>query len=95
MTQITNARVRTTHVTGTMTDIGIGLVHCLARHPGTDRARLRLHLVTATAFLAGGIVGVVLFKAIGTTLLFVAAGLLAALAIPGISTARRLEAAGS
>jgi uncharacterized membrane protein YoaK (UPF0700 family) len=95
VTQITNARVRTTHVTGTMTDIGIGLVHLAARHPGTDRARLRLHCVTVVAFLAGGIAGVVVFKAIGTALLFVAAGLLAALAIPGITTARRLQAAGS
>ncbi|GJD33667.1 YoaK family protein [Methylobacterium aerolatum] len=91
VTQITNARVRTTHVTGTMTDIGIGLVQCLARHPGADRARLRLHLVTAAAFLAGGIAGVVAFKAIGTALLIVTGGLLAALALPGISSARRLQ----
>ena len=91
VTQITNGRVRTTHVTGTMTDIGIGLVHYLARHPGADRARLRLHLVTVAAFLSGGIVGVMVFKAIGTALLLAAAGLLAALALPGISTARRLQ----
>ena len=89
VTQITNARVRTTHVTGTVTDLGIGLAHLLEGHPGADRAKLRLHLVTVAAFLAGGIAGVVVFKAVGIALLFGAAGLLAALALPGISTARR------
>jgi uncharacterized membrane protein YoaK (UPF0700 family) len=89
ITQITNARVRTTHVTGTVTDLGIGLAHLLEGHPGTDRAKLRLHLVTVAAFLAGGIAGVFVFKAVGIALLFGAAGLLAAMALPGIQTARR------
>ena len=89
VTQITNARVRTTHVTGTVTDIGIGLANLMERNPNIDRARLRLNLVTVAAFLGGGIVGVVVFRLIGTGLLVVAAGLLAAFAIPTIATARR------
>lgn len=92
VTQITNARVRTTHVTGMVTDIGIGLANWLEGHPATDRDRLRLHLLNVGAFLAGGIGGVLLFRMIGTALLLVAAGLLAALALPGISMARRLSA---
>ncbi len=92
VTQITNARVRTTHVTGMVTDIGIGLANLLERHPGVDRDKLRLHLVTVAGFLGGGILGVVLFRVMGTALLVVAACVLAALAIPGITMARRLRA---
>lgn len=92
VTQITDARVRTTHVTGMVTDIGIGLANLLERRPAADRAKLRLHLVTVSAFLAGGILGVLLYRCLGTALLLVVAGLLAMLAIPGISSARRLQA---
>jgi len=96
VTQITNARVRTTHVTGMVTDIGIGLANFLERRPDVDRDKLRLHLVTVAAFLGGGILGVVLFQVMGTALLVVASCVLAALAIPGITTARRMRAyAGS
>ena len=96
VTQITNARVRTTHVTGMVTDIGIGLANLLERRPDVDRDKLRLHLVTVAAFLGGGILGVVLFQVMGTALLVVAACVLAALAIPGITMARRMRAyAGS
>ncbi|MBA9071701.1 uncharacterized membrane protein YoaK (UPF0700 family) [Methylobacterium sp. RAS18] len=91
VTQITNARVRTTHVTGMVTDIGIGLANVLERYPAAEWAKLRLHLVTVVAFLGGGILGVLLYCWLGTALLFVAACLLAVLAIPGISTARRLQ----
>ncbi|MCJ2101968.1 YoaK family protein [Methylobacterium sp. E-046] len=91
VTQITNARVRTTHITGMVTDIGIGLANMLERHPLLDRAKLRLHVVTVLAFLAGGAVGVVLYRLLGTGLLFVAGALLAMLAIPGINAARRLQ----
>lgn len=91
VTQITNARVRTTHVTGTVTDIGIGLANLLERHPRADRDKLRLHLVTVAAFFGGGILGVLLFRLIGTALLVLAACVLAALAIPGINMARRLR----
>ncbi len=90
VTQITGARVRTTHVTGMVTDIGIGLAHVLRRRPEADPSKMRLHLVTVCAFLGGGILGVVAFQLIGTTLLVVAAALLAALGLQGVSAARRL-----
>ncbi|MBK3402885.1 DUF1275 domain-containing protein [Methylorubrum populi] len=89
VTQITNARVRTTHVTGMVTDIGIGLANVLGQDPATDRTKLRLHLLTVGAFLGGGIFGALLYRCIGTTLLRIVALLLALLAAPGIRTAGR------
>ncbi|UMY16986.1 DUF1275 domain-containing protein [Methylobacterium organophilum] len=95
VTQITDARVRTTHVTGMVTDLGIGLGHRLTSlldgRPRPDQGRLRLHAGTVAAFLLGGIAGVLGYRALGGFLLVGAAGLLAVLAIPGISTARRLQ----
>ncbi|MEH3119681.1 MAG: YoaK family protein [Methylorubrum populi] len=96
VTQITDARVRTTHVTGMVTDLGIGLAHWLARrggvHPGPDDGKMRLYGVTVAAFLAGGVLGVLAWRVLGNTLLFGAAGLLALMAVPGITSARRLSA---
>ena len=89
VTKISEARVRTTHVTGTITDIGIELARWLDRGAsGTgplkphDPARLRLHLSTVGAFLAGGVVGVVAYRLVGVALLFAAAAILAGLAVP-------------
>lgn len=94
ITQITDARVRTTHVTGMVTDLGIGLAHLLARrggvHPGPDRGKIGLYGVTVAAFLVGGVVGVLAWRMMGMTLLFAVAGLLTLAAIPGIASARRL-----
>ncbi|WP_430912319.1 YoaK family protein [Methylobacterium sp. sgz302541] len=90
VTQITNARVRTTHVTGMVTDIGIGLANLLERHPTIARGKLRLHVVTVVAFLLGGICGVLAYRLIGTSLLLLAAAaLLMMLALPGITSLRR------
>lgn len=95
ITQITDARVRTTHVTGMVTDLGIGLAHRLSRRddrPGTEADRMRLYAVTVTAFLAGGVLGVVAWRIVGTVLLFAAAALLVLMAVPNIASARRLSA---
>ncbi|GJE70810.1 YoaK family protein [Methylorubrum podarium] len=95
ITQITDARVRTTHVTGMVTDLGIGLGHRLSRDGGAsgpDREKMRLYGVTVAAFLAGGVTGVAAWRVLGSTLLFVVAGLLALIAIPGIASARRRTA---
>jgi uncharacterized membrane protein YoaK (UPF0700 family) len=74
VTHISDARVRTTHVSGMSTDIGIGLARLIAIARGhasdTTRpavlAKLRLHAQTVGCFLAGGVVGVFLYLAIGT-----------------------------
>ena len=62
VTRLSGARVRTTHVTGMLTDIGIELGNIVSagpdgrRGPEADRnrANLRLHGWTVLSFLAGG-----------------------------------------
>lgn len=59
-TRISEARIRTTHVSGMATDIGLGLASLLVGGPGQDAAlsRLRLYLTAMLAFVVGGVVGV-------------------------------------
>lgn len=62
-TRISNNRVRTTHVSGIVTDIGVELA-LLSRGNGRIvkvqiLRNLALHLATIIAFLVGGVVGVV------------------------------------
>lgn len=84
VTQISNARVRTTHVTGMVTDIGIELGNLidLGRRSGHEaevelnKGKLRMHGQTVASFTAGGIVGVLAYKAFGALLLFGASALL-------------------
>ncbi|WP_158913231.1 YoaK family protein [Caulobacter sp. S45] len=95
VTRISDARVRTTHVSGMVTDIGIelGMLVDIAR--GRERAdapyhtRLRLHGQTVLAFLAGGVVGVFVYRMVGGFLLIGAAGLLLALASTAILRVHR------
>ncbi|RVU16821.1 YoaK family protein [Methylobacterium oryzihabitans] len=102
VTRLSGARVRTTHVTGMVTDIGIGLANLIDQRgdPASpeavrNRETLRLHGVTVAAFLAGGVVGVVAYRLAGAWLLLAAAAFLAALAAPGIRAARRQDPADS
>ncbi|MCM2292498.1 DUF1275 domain-containing protein [Allorhizobium sp. BGMRC 0089] len=98
VTRISDARVRTTHVSGMATDIGIELGIALDILRGRDRetdaahnrSKLRLHLYTIAAFLLGGVVGVVIYQAVGGWLLIAAAILLFAIAVTGISQSRRI-----
>jgi len=88
VTRISDARVRTTHVSGMATDIGIELAMLIdaVRHPTQSndsplfRSRLRLHLATILSFLCGGIAGVIIYRAVGGYLMWLAAGLLAVIA---------------
>ena len=90
VTRISQARVRTTHVSGMVTDIGIELGHlagaALGRGGNTaaDRARLRLHAETVASFLVGGTVGVLAWRALGAGVLLVAAAALFAIALMGL-----------
>lgn len=76
-TRISNARVRTTHVSGMATDIGLGLAGLIG--PGArDReatARLKLYGGAMIAFVLGGVLGVAAYLAMGS-LFFVGMGLL-------------------
>ncbi len=87
VTRISNARVRTTHVTGMVTDIGIEIAN-LFEHRGSasaeaseNRSKLTLHLQTVASFVAGGIIGVVAYRRVGAALLLAASAILAVLAL--------------
>lgn len=96
-TRISNARVRTTHVSGMATDMGIELANLLDVKRGAEpesewpenRSRLRLHAMTILAFIAGGTAGVLLYEAVSGALLVGAAVLLLTIAVPEIARARR------
>nr|WP_314420328.1 YoaK family protein [uncultured Erwinia sp.] len=72
-TQLSNGRVRSTHITGTLTDAGIALGSLLCvslrRDPSRDlrghSSQLFTHLVTIVSFLGGGICGLLLFQLFG------------------------------
>ena len=98
VTRISDARVRTTHVSGMVTDIGIGLGHMFdamvtRRSVVFDNAvlqRLGLHAATIASFLAGGIIGVMLYSAAGSdAVLFGASALLSFIGLLGLAKAVR------
>jgi uncharacterized membrane protein YoaK (UPF0700 family) len=73
VTKISGARMRTTHVTGIVTDIGIELGKLLYwnRNPDNpdrvlaDRAKLRLLALLLASFFIGGVIGAIGFSQIG------------------------------
>lgn len=93
ITKLSNARIRTTHVTGMTTDMGIELGKLfywnIARHDiakqlvRADRAKLKIHSSLVFLFFAGGILGAVGFRfaGFGATIIL-AAVLFAAAAVP-------------
>ena len=96
VTRISDARVRTTHVSGMATDLGIELgiaFDILRGHEPEAEARhnlskLRLHFYTIAAFLIGGILGVLIYRAVGGYLLILAATLLTVIALDAIRRAK-------
>jgi uncharacterized membrane protein YoaK (UPF0700 family) len=89
VTRISDARIRTTHVTGMVTDIGIELGNMIdqargRQAPEHQAEKLRLHGFTVLSFLAGGILGVLAFDRFGAYFLFVMAISLLLLALPGV-----------
>lgn len=74
------AVVRTTHVSGMFTDLGISLGHALRGIP-VDARRLRLCVTIISAFLCGGVAGAVGFHHLGYEALFIPAGLMAATSV--------------
>jgi uncharacterized membrane protein YoaK (UPF0700 family) len=73
ITKISRAEIRTTHVTGLVTDIGIELgklVYINPREQGRDpvlanRRKLRIHVLLVGCFFAGGLAGALGFKYVG------------------------------
>ena len=74
------AAVRTTHVSGMFTDLGIFLGHALRGLP-VDSRRLRLCYLIISGFLCGGIAGAVAFHRLGYAALFIPGGLTAMTAL--------------
>ena len=88
-TQLSGGRVRSTHITGTLTDAGISLASVVvamlrrdySKDTAAQRSQLTTHLTTLFSFITGGIAGLILFRgfgfnamlALGFMLVFVAA----------------------
>lgn len=70
------AVVRTTHLSGMFTDLGIFLGHSLRGLP-VDMRRLRLCFLIISGFLVGGIAGAVAFHRVNYSALFIPASLTA------------------
>lgn len=91
ITKISGAQIRTTHVTGMITDIGIELGKALyrSRRPGippvlAHRERLGLHTVLVAMFFIGGVIGAAGYLLIGFPVVLPAAALLLTLAMPPV-----------
>lgn len=74
------ALVRTTHLSGMFTDLGIFLGHALRGLP-VDARRLRLCVVIISGFFCGGVAGAGVFRVMSYSALFIPAGLTAATAL--------------
>jgi uncharacterized membrane protein YoaK (UPF0700 family) len=96
ITKISNAQIRTTHVTGMITDIGIELGKLVypRRRDDPDPVRpqldrLGLHALLVSSFFVGGLVGALAYSAIGfVTVVPTACVLLAFAAIPVLDDLR-------
>lgn len=90
-TMISRARVRTTHVSGMATDIGIELAALVAGKASRDVAvpKLTLHSLTPACFAIGGIGGALLYQFFGSWLFVIAAFVLLLIAVPEAWRAHR------
>jgi uncharacterized membrane protein YoaK (UPF0700 family) len=81
ITKITRARMRTTHITGILTDIGIQLGNGQTRH-NHHLASLSVLRLVLLMFFMGGLSGAILFSSIGAVFCIPLALMLAAIAMP-------------
>lgn len=99
ITKISNAQIRTTHVTGLVTDLGIELgklayfnrAQCPPeRQVRANRDKLRLHGLLLFCFATGGLLGALAFKHMGfSATLPLAAWLIVLAALPVLDDLRR------
>jgi uncharacterized membrane protein YoaK (UPF0700 family) len=92
-TKISHAVVRTTHMTGNVTDFGIELARLLYRNHGrgrktrpvvADRFKMKLHGLLILAFLSGGIAGAFAFQRFGFLAALPLAAFLLLLSFPAL-----------
>lgn len=90
-TMISRARVRTTHVSGMATDIGIELAALVGGDTSRQDAlpKLSLHSLTLACFAMGGVCGAVLFGFVGYWMFAIAAATLVLIAVPEALRAHR------
>jgi len=74
------AVIRTTHLSGMFTDLGIYLGHTLRGIP-VDTRRLKLCIVVISGFFCGGVAGAFLYHVIGYSALYVPSALTALVSI--------------
>lgn len=74
------ALIRTSHLTGLFTDLGIFLGQALRQLP-VDKRRVRLCLLIISAFLSGGVAGTLTFTYLGNATLLIPAALTSLAAI--------------
>lgn len=90
ITKISGARIRTTHATGMITDIGIELGREISgrafpgRPVAADRRKLGIHLRLVGAFLGGGLVGALGFSRLGFAFALPLSAVLLALSLPAL-----------
>jgi len=91
MSKISASQIRTTHMTGVITDMGIELGKLFYWNQGArppelqvraNRIKLRLHAMLLGAFMAGGVVGAAGFKYLGFVWVLPMAGLLLLMSLP-------------
>jgi uncharacterized membrane protein YoaK (UPF0700 family) len=92
ITKVSQAEIRTTHMTGVITDLGIELGRLLywnrseeanARHRVlANRGKLAVHLTIVGLFFVGGVVGAIAFKHVGYSATVPLAAVLLTLASP-------------
>ncbi|MBG9387620.1 YoaK family protein [Caenimonas aquaedulcis] len=101
VTKISRAEIRTTHMTGVVTDLGIELGrllyvnrgHAVAGPVRADRERLAVLAIILGLFLGGAVAGALAFKSIGyAAVLPVVLVLLAISAMPLLADLRKLQA---
>ena len=80
--------VRTTHVTGVFTDIGIWLGQALRGHR-QDLRQIKIHLALVSGFVVGGGAGAVLYAALGLGSLYACAGVAMVLGFTAVVMVRR------
>lgn len=75
VTRISNATVRTTHLTGLFTDLGIEISQLFFHHQKEEkkylRSSIKLRLTIISFFFFGGIIGGVFYSKLGLHVLFV------------------------